>query len=145
MAGKIISILFILSINFHAFLSESAANTSCAKDLPSFIDAFSSNKTSTDNILRIKETFFPQHKADPHYVFVYYCYQEPCSNETNADYTYIWADNAIFFVVDYYLFSALTFFLADLGDIGKVYFVIHEPCNSNDTESLLLVLTSQVT
>ena len=145
MAGKIISILFILSINFHAFVSESAANTSCAKDLPSFVAAFSSNKTSTDNILRIKETFFPQDKATPHYVLVYYCYQEPCSNETNIDYTYIWADNAIFFVVDYYLFKALTFELAELGDIGKVYFVIPEPCNSNDTESLLLVLTSQVT
>ena len=147
MASRIILILFVLSINFHAFVSESAANMSCAKDLPSFISAFSSNKTSTDNILRIKETFYPQDKAAPHYVKVYYCLQETSNNCTNntADYIYIWADNAIFFVVDYHLFKALTFELAELGDIGEVYFVVPDPCNNNDTDSLLLVLTSQVT
>ena len=139
-ANRIILILFLLSINFDAFVS--AADTSCVEDLMSLIDAFSSNKTSTDNILRIQETFYPQNKAAAHYVIVYYCYQEPC-NKTNADYIYIWTDNAIFFVVDYYLFSALTLFLADLGNIREVSFVVPEPCNNN-TENLLLALTSQV-
>ena len=56
MAGRFISILFILSINFHAFVSES---DECVDDITSFIAAFSSNKTETDNILRIEETFYP--------------------------------------------------------------------------------------
>ena len=47
MASRIISILFVLSINFHAFVSES---DECVEDLPSFIAAFSSNKTKPDNI-----------------------------------------------------------------------------------------------
>ena len=62
----------------------------------------------------------------------------------NINYTYVWSDNPIFFVVDYYLFSSLTFFLADLGDIGNVSFVVPEPCNNN-TNDLLLALTTQVT
>ena len=139
--NRIILILLLLSINFDSFVS--AADTSCVEDLMSLIDSFSSNKTSTDNILRIQETFYPQNKAAAHYVIVGYCFQEPCNKTNNADYIYIWTDNAIFFVVDYYLFSTLTFFLADLGDIGEVFFVIPEPCNNN-TEDLLLALTSQV-
>ena len=140
-ASRMILILLLLSINFDDFVS--ATDTSCVEDLMSLIDAFSSNKTSTDNILRIQETFYPQNKAAAHYVIVCYCYQEPC-NKTSADYIYIWTDNAIFFVVDYYLFKALTFELADLGDIREVFFVIPEPCNNNNTEDLLLALTSQV-
>ena len=143
MASRFTLILFVFSINCYVSVSESGAVMSCVEDLPSLIAAFSSNKTSTDNILRIQETFYPQDKAAPHYVKVYYCYQEPC-NETNPDYTYIWTDNPIFFVVDYHLFRALTFELADLGDIGNVSFVVPEPCNNNDTEELLLVLTKQV-
>ena len=138
--SRIILILLLLSINFDNFVS--AADTSCVEDLPSLRAAFSSNETSTDNILRIHETFYPQNKAAAHYVIVSYYYQKPC-NKTSAGYIYIWADNAIFFVVDYYLFRALTFELTDLGDIREVFFVIPEPCNNN-TKDLLLALTSQV-
>ena len=141
MAGRIISILFVLSINFHAFVSGA---DECVEDLKSFIAAFTSNETETDNILTIKETFYPQNDtSSPHYAFVYYCYQEPCDKE-NKNYTYIWSDSRIFFVVDYYLFSSLTFELADLGNVGTVSFVVPVPCDNN-TEDLLLVLTAQVT
>ena len=138
MAKRIIFILFVFLINFNASVSQS-----CVVDLPSLIAAFSSNETSTDNILRIQETFYPHNKPSPHYVTVYYCFEEPC-DETTVDYTYVWADNPIFFVVDYYLFSTLTFELADLGGIREVSFVVPEPCNNN-TENLLLALTLQVT
>ena len=121
-----------------------SVSQSCVVDLPSLIAAFSSNETSTDNILRIQETFYPHNKPSPHYVTVYYCFEEPC-NETTVDYTYIWADNPIFFVVDYYLFSTLTFELADLGGIREVSFVVPEPCNNNTNKNLLLALTLQVT
>ena len=138
MAKRIIFILFVFLINFNASVSQS-----CVVDLPSLIAAFSSNETSTDNILRIQETFYPHNKPSPHYVTVYYCFEEPC-DETTVDYTYVWADNPIFFVVDYYLFSTLTFELADLGGVREVSFVVPEPCNNN-TENLLLALTLQVT
>ena len=143
MAIRIILILLVLSI-INGFVLESAADTSCVQDLPSLIAGFSSNETSTDNILRIQETFYPQNKPVPHYVTVYYCFEEPC-DETTVDYTYVWADNPIFFVVDYYLFRALTFELADLGDIQEVYFVVPEPCDNNTNKELLLTLTAQVT
>ena len=71
MAGRIIFILFVFLINFNASVSES-----CVQDLPSLIDAFSSNENVTDNILRIQETFYPQNKQAPHYVTVYYCFEE---------------------------------------------------------------------
>ena len=145
MTGRNISILFVLLINFNAFASEPADNTSCAVDLPSFIAAFRSNETSTDNVLKIQQTFYPHDKAAPHYVYVYYYYQEPGNNSDTANYTYIWTDNPIFFVVGYYLFKALTFELADLGDIGEQYFVIPQSCNNTNTEDLLLALTRQVT
>ena len=138
MVKRIIFILFVFMINFNASVSQS-----CVVDLPSLIAAFSSNETSTDNILRIQETFYPHNKPSPHYVTVYYCFEEPC-DETTVDYTYVWADNPIFFVVDYYLFSTLTFELADLGGVREVSFVVPEPCNNN-TENLLLALTLQVT
>ena len=146
MASKITLILFVFSINFNASASESGAVMSCVEDLPSLIAAFSSNKTETDNILRIENTFYPQNTTAPHYVKVHYCYKAPC-HWNNINYTYVWTDNPIFFVVDYYLFSTLTFFLADLGDIGNVSFVVPEPCNNinNDTEDLLYALTTQVT
>ena len=139
MAKRIIFILFVFLINFNASVSES-----CVVDLPSLIAAFSSNETSTDNILRIQETFYPHNKPSPHYVTVYYCFEEPC-DETTVNYTYVWASNPIFFVVDYYLFSTLTFELANLGGIREVSFVIPEPCNNNTDKNLLLALTLQVT
>ena len=141
MAGRTTSIFFVLLINFHAFVSES---DECVEDLPSLIAAFSSNKTETDNVLRIENTFYPQNKTALHYVIVCYCYQKPC-HWNNTNYTYVWADNPILFVVDYYLSSTLTFFLADLGDIDNVSFVVSEPCNNKDTEDLLFALTTQVT
>ena len=144
MADRIVAILLVFLINFHPSVSESGAVMSCVEDLPSLIAAFSSNETETDNILRIENTFNPQDKTAPHYVIIHYCYQKPC-HWNNRNYTYVWADNPIFFVVDYYLFSTLTFFLADLGDIGNVSFVVPEPCNSDNTEDLLLTLTTQVT
>ena len=49
MAGRFISILFVLLINFHFFVSE---YNEYVEDLPSLIAAFSSNTTKTDNILR---------------------------------------------------------------------------------------------
>ena len=139
MAGRIIFILFVFLINFSAFVSES-----CVQDLPSLIAAFSSNETTTDNILRIQETFYPQNKPAPHYVTVYYCFEEPC-DETTINYTYIWAENPIFFIVDYYLFSSLTFKLADLGGIAEQSFIVPVPCNNNTNKNLLLALTLQVT
>ena len=139
MAGRIILILFVLLINFNLSVSES-----CVEDLQSLIAAFSSNETSTDNILRIQETFYPDYKPAPHYVTVYYCFEEPC-NKTIVDYTYIWAENPILFVVDYYLFSSLTFKLADLGGIAEQSFIVPVPCNNNTNKNLLLALTLQVT
>ena len=143
MAGGIILILFVFSINFNTFLS--ADDTSCVADLASFIAAFRSNETSTDNILKIHQTFYPPNKPSPHYVIVHYCYEGPCNNNDTANYTYIWTDNPIFFVVDYYLLSALTFTLAGLGDIGEQSFVVPVPCDNNTNKELLLALTSQVT
>ena len=143
MAGRIILTLFVFSINFNTFVS--ADDTSCVVDLTSLIAGFRSNKTSTDNILKIRQTFYPQHKPTPHYVIVHYCYEEPCNTNNNtANYTYVWTDNPIFFVVDYYLLSALTFELAGLGDIDEQYFVTPVPCNNNTNKELLLALTSQV-
>lgn len=143
MAGRIILILFVSSINFNTFVS--ADDTSCVVDLPSLIDAFRSNETSTDNVLKIQQTFYPQDKPAPHYVIVHYCYDEPCNKNNNtANYTYVWTDNPIFFVVDYYLLGALTFELAGLGDIGEQYFVVPVTCDNNTNKELLLALTSQV-
>ena len=143
MTGRIILILFVFSINFNTFVF--ADDTSCVVDLPSFIAAFRSNETSTDNILKIQQTFYPQNKPTPHFVVVHYCYEEPCNNSDTANYTYVWTDNPIFFVVDYYLFSSLTFKLAGLGDIGEQSFVVPVPCDNNTNKELLLALTSQVT
>ena len=139
MAGRIIFILFVLLIHFNASVSES-----CVEDLPSLIAAFKSNETGTDNMLRIRDTFYPHNKSASHYVTVYYCFEEPC-DKTIVNYTYVWADNLIFFVVDYYLFSSLTFQLADLGEILEVSFVVPVPCNNNTNKDLLLALTKQVT
>ena len=144
MTRRIILILLVLSI-INGFVSEFATDTSCVENLPSFIAAFSSNETSTDNILRIQETFYPQNKPAPHFVLVHYCYEEPCNNNNTANYTYIWTDNPIFFVVDYHLLNALTFKLAGLGDIGEQSFVVPVPCDNNTNKELLLALTSQVT
>ena len=150
MASRIISILLLLSIK--ASPSDSAANTSCVVDLPSFIAAFRSNITSTSNILKIRQTFYPQDKPAPHVVVVHYCYEELRNNNNDTDtnndtaiYSYVWTDNPIFFVVDYYLFTALTFELAGLGDIGEQFFVIPQSCNDTNTEELLLAVTIQVT
>ena len=142
MAGRIILILFVFSINLNTFVS--GDDTSCVVDLPSLIAAFGSNETSTDNILKIHLTFYPQNKPAPHYVLVHYCYEQPCNNDNTANYSYIWTDNPIFFVVEYYLFKALTFGLADLGDIDEQSFVAPVPCNNNTNKELLLALTSQV-
>ena len=147
MASRILKIFFVLLINFNTFVSDD--DTSCVPDLKSLIDDFKTTKTSTDNLLRIQDTFYPQNnEKTPHYVNVSYCYQEPCnsSRPENVNYTYIWADNRIFFVVDYHLFRALTFELADLGNFGEVYFVVPQPCDNNteDIRDLLLTLTSQV-
>ena len=142
MASRIIASLFVLMINVSVFAA--IADTSCVEDLMSLIDVFKTNKTSTDNVLHIRQTFYPQDKPAPHYVIVYYCYEEPCNNNNTANYTYIWTDNPIFFVVNYHLFNALTFELADLGNIGELNLVIPQFCNNNEME-LLQVLTSQVT
>ena len=142
MASRIIASLFVLMINVSVFVS--IADTSCVEDLMSLIDVFKTNKTSTDNVLHIRQTFYPQDKPAPHYVIVHYCYEEPCNNNNTANYTYIWTDNPIFFVVDYHLFNALTFELADLGNIGELNLVVPQFCNNNEME-LLQALTSQVT
>ena len=142
MASRIIANLFVLMINVSVFVS--IADTSCVEDLMSLIDVFKTNKTSTDNVLHIRQTFYPQDKPAPHYMIVHYCYEEPCNNNNTANYTYIWTDNPIFFVVDYHLFNALTFELADLGDIGELNLVVPQFCNNNEME-LLQALTSQVT
>ena len=146
MASRIFIILFVLSINFNTFVSDN--DTSCVPDLKTLIEDFETTKTSTDNLLRIHDTFYPQNNTKPpHYVKVYYCYSGPCdsSNSENIDYTYVWTDNPIFFVVDYHLFGTLTFELADLGDFREVYFVVPEPCDNNTNKNLLLALTSKVT
>ena len=143
MAGRIILILLVFSINFNTFVSDD--DTSCVVDLPSLIAAFRSNETSTDNVLKIRQTFYPQDKPAPHYVIVHYCYQEPCNNNDNVNYSYIWTDNPIFFVVGYYLLSALTFELAGLGDIGEQYFITPVTCDNNTNKELLLALTAEVT
>ena len=142
MASRIIVNLFVLMINVSVFAA--IADTSCVEDLMSLIDVFKTNKTSTDNVLHIRQTFYPQDKPAPHYMIVHYCYEEPCNNNNTANYTYIWTDNPIFFVVDYHLFNALTFELADLGDIGELNLVVPQFCNNNEME-LLQALTSQVT
>ena len=142
MASRIIASLFVLMINVSVFAA--IADTSCVEDLMSLIDVFKTNKTSTDNVLHIRQTFYPQKNTAPHYVIVHYCYEEPCNNNNTANYTYIWTDNPIFFVVDYYLFNALTFELADLGNIGELNLVVPQFCNNNEME-LLQALTSQVT
>ena len=142
MTSRIIVMLLVLVINVSVFVS--FADTSCVEDLMSLIDVFKTNKTSTDNVLHIRQTFYPQNKTTPHYVIVHYCYEEPCNNDDTANYTYIWTDNPIFFVIDYHFFNALTFELADLGDIGELSLVIPQFCNNNEKE-LLQALTSQVT
>ena len=142
MASRIIASWLVLMINVSVFVS--IADTSCVEDLMSLIDVFKTNKTSTDNVLHIRQTFYPQDKPAPHYVIVHYCYEEPCNNNNTANYTYIWTDNPIFFVVDYHLFNALTFELADLGNIGELNLVVPQFCNNNEME-LLQALTSQVT
>ena len=142
MASRVILILFVFSINFNTFVSDD--DTPCVVDLPSLIAAFRSNETSTDNILKIRQTFYPQKKPAPHFVLVYYCYEEPCKDSNTANYTYVWTDNPIFFVVDYHVLNALTFKLAGLGDIGEQYFVTPVPCDNNTNKELLLDLTAQV-
>ena len=145
MASRIFLILFVLSINFNTFVSD---NTSCVQDLKTLIDDFETTKTSTDNLLRIHDVFYPPNNTkSPHYVKVYYCYNGPCdsSKPENIKYTYDWTDNPIFFVLDYHLFSSLTFELADLGDFKEVYFVVPVPCDNNTNKNLLLALTSKVT
>ena len=52
---------------FPWFVSES---DECVENLPSFIAAFSSNKTTPDNIQTIKNTFYPQNKTIHHYVII---------------------------------------------------------------------------
>ena len=78
--------------------------------------------------------------------YFHYCYEEQ-SNNSNAEYDYFWPDNPIFMFLDYYLFRALIFELADLGDICEQYFVVPQFCNNTklNTEELLLALTKQVT
>ena len=143
MASRIIASLLVLMINVSVFVA--IADTSCVEDLKSLIDVFKTNKTSTDNVLHIRQTFYPQKNTAPHYVIVHYCFEEPCNSDNNiANYTYIWTDNPIFFVVDYHLFNALTFELANLGDIGELNLVVPQFCKNNENE-LLQALTSQVT
>ena len=111
MARRIILIFVcILSIYFNLFVS---AADECVKDLESLIAHF---KTK-DNILKIKETFYPQNsKLAPCYVIVNYCYEEPCNN-SNAKDVYFWTDNPFSMVLGYHLFRALIFEFGDLGDI----------------------------
>ena len=141
MGSRVILILVcILSIHFNTFVSN--ADT-CVEDLESLKDHFQTN----ENIVKIQETFYPQdNKLTPRYVVFHYCYKEPCNN-SNAEYDYFWPDNPIFMFLDYYLFRALIFELADLGDTCEQYFVIPQFCNNTklNKEELLLSLTKQVT
>ena len=130
----------ILSIYFNTFVS--SADT-CVEDLESLKTDFYTN----DNLLKIQETFYPQNnKLTPRYVIFHYCHEKPCTN-SNAEYEYFWPDNPIFMVLDFYLFRALIFELADLGDICEQYFVVPQFCNKTkpSTEELLLALTKKVT
>ena len=140
MARRIILIFAcILSIYFNLFVSTADA---CIKDLESLTTHF---KTK-DNILKIQETFYPQNsKLAPRYVTVHYCYEKPCNNSTAKD-VYFWTDNTFFMVLGYYLFRAVTFEFADLGDICEQYFVVPQFCNTTKlkTEELLLALTKEV-
>ena len=143
MARTITIILFALLINVNVVVI-SVADTSCVDDLLTLIDAFKNKTSNTDYVLQIRQTFYPQNKTAPHYVIVHYCYEEPCNNNDTTNYTYIWTDNPIFFVIDYHFFNVLTFELADLGDIGELNLVVPQFCNNNEKE-LLQALTSQVT
>ena len=135
MESRIILIFVsILTIYFNAFVSNADA---CVENLQSLMAVFN----TSNNILKIQETFYPQNtKPAPHYVLVCYCYEEPC-DVTNVKHAFYWADNPIYNVVDYYLFKALTFELLDLGDIRGVFFVVPQPCD----KELLLDLTKKVT
>ena len=141
-------IIFFLVLNFLANISIfSAANDNfCVEDINSLINVFGSNETSTDNILRIQKTFYKD--KSPHYVTVHYCYEEPCSTGSDAKFTYIWTDNLIFFVINYHLFRALTFELADLGEAETQFFIVPEFCNKsmdiNNIEEPYRILTVQV-
>ena len=144
MRASNISVFVLLLLTYTSFVSAEDAND-CVENIKSLTEEFA-NENKTDNILRIQKTFYKG--KVPHYVTVYYCHKEPCNSESDAKFKYIWTDDLLFFAINYHLFRALTFQLADLGDARTQFFIVPEICNENINvsyvEELYQTLTAQV-
>ena len=140
MTNRIILIFVcMLSICFNTFVSTA---DECVEDLKSLVTKFN----TSDNIQKIQKTFYPyKKKPAPHYVYINYCYDEPC-NVSTAKYNYYWSDINIFDVLGYHQFIALTFDLEDIRYENPVQsFIIPQICNDTNLRELLGSLTLQVT